>query len=209
MTQRNERPHWAITRVTAPTSEVLTTTEAKKHLRIEDNSDDDAYVAGLSRGWREWLEDRTNRSFITQTWDYFQDRFPDGNLPIELPRGPVVSSTGVVSVKYTTTSATTALTLSATAYSVDIASSPARVGLKTGQSWPTALLRDQNGVEVRFISGFATSATGAEQGAKTVLRLLVGSSYVNREAVVVGSINTQLNFAVDTLVANLDERRYM
>ncbi len=140
------------------------------------------------------------------TYDHFQDRFPGGAGPITLARGPLVS---VTSVKYTTTSATTTQTLSATAYSVDTASEPARIGLKSGQSWPTALLRDQNGVEVRFVGGFATSGAGVPQEAKQALQLLVGSAYTNREAVIVGSINTPLKMAVDSLVSDLDARRYM
>jgi len=197
---------WAVVRVTDSTFELLTTTDAKKHLRVE-HTDDDAYIADLSKGWRRWLEDRTSRSFALQTLDYFDDGFPDGSDPIEVPRGPVTS---ITSVKYTTTTSTTAQTLAATAYVVDKTSEPGRIALKSGQTWPTNTLRDVNGVEVRYTAGFATSATAAfEEEARSVLRLLVGSSYANREAVVVGSINTKLHFAVESLISGLDARRYL
>ena len=196
---------WAVNRVTEPTAEALTTTEAKAHLRVL-HPDEDTLIAGYSKTWREWLEERTNRTYVKSTWDYFQDRWPDGSDPIELPRGPLIS---VTSVKYTTTSATTTRTLSATSYTVDTASEPARIGLKSGQAWPVSMLRSQNGVEVRYNAGFATSATGVPQRAKHALRLLVGSAYVNREAVIVGSINTTLKMAVDSLVSDLDARRYL
>lgn len=195
---------WAVNRVTAPAAEALTTTEAKKHLHIE-HSDEDTYIAGLSQSWREWLEERYDRSFVLQTWDYFTDEWPDGRDAIELPRGPVLS---VSSVKYTTTSATSTTTLAATSYIVDTASQPARIGLRDNQTWPTNALRDVNGVEVRYTAGYATSATGVPQRIKHTLRLLVGHAYSNREAVVVGSINTPLQFAVDALGSTIDGRGY-
>lgn len=196
---------WAISRVSGPNAEALTTTEAKKHLRVE-HTDEDTYIDALSQGWREHLEERTSRTLVKSTWDYFQDEFPgSSDEPIRLPRGPVIS---VTSVKYTTVTSTTAQTLSATKYGTDVASEPARVFLRDGESWPTELLKDANGVEVRYTAGLATSATGVPQRAKQALRLLVGNSYVNREAVVVGQSNQTLRFAAESLIADLDARQY-
>jgi uncharacterized phiE125 gp8 family phage protein len=200
------RIKWAIRRVTDPAVEALTLAEAKAQLRVE-HADDDTYIAGINQGGREWLEERTNRSFVLQTWDFFQDAFPNSSERfIELPRGPVITAS---TVKYTTTSATTAQELTATAWSLDNASEPARVWLREGQTWPTDELRKTNGVEVRYTAGFATSATGVPQRVKQALRLLVGNAYVNREAVVVGAQNQKLELAVDSLVAGLDRRRYL
>lgn len=197
---------WTINRVTDAAAEALTTTDAKKHLRVE-HSDEDAYIDTLCKGWRRWLEDRTSRSFVKQTWDYFRDEFPDSDAdPLELPRGPVIS---VTSVKYTTTTSTTAQTLAATSYAVDLKTEPGRVYLKDGETWPTDLLRKANGVEVRYAAGFATSATGVPQEVKETLRLLVANSYVNREAVVVGTISKRLEFSAQALIASLDARRYL
>jgi len=196
---------WVVARVTDATAEVLTTTDAKKHLRVE-HTDDDAYIGSLSKGWRYYLEERTNHSFAPTTWDYLNDEWPDGSKPIEVPRGPVLS---VTSVKYTTTTSTTAQTLAATAYVVDTKSEPGRIALKSGQAWPTNTLRDVNGVEVRYVGGMATSATGVPENVRSTLRLLVGSSYVNREAVIVGSINTKLHLAAEALISTFDARRYL
>ena len=196
---------WSVVRVTDPAVEALTTTEAKAHLRVK-HSDEDTLIGGYSQGWREYLEERTNRSFVLQTLDYFSDDWPDGVEAIEIPRGPVIS---VTSVKYTTTTSTSATTLSATKYFVDTKSDVGRVALRDGEVWPTNALRGANGVEVRYTAGMATSATGVPQRVKNTLRVLVGHSYSNREAVVVGTSNDKLNLAVDSLVSTYNAKRYM
>ena len=199
--------NWAIHRVSGPSAEVLTTTDAKKHLHVE-HSDEDAYIGGLCKAARELLEVNCNRSFTRQTWDYFQDEFPDGRQPIYLPRGPVIS---VTSVKYTTLTSTTAQTLSATTYITDRKTEPARIALRDGETWPTNLLQDVNGVQVRFVAGLATStgstATGVPAAANLAAKLLVGQWYTDRESSMAVNPNTQR--AVDVLVKSLDARRYM
>lgn len=197
--------NWTVARVSGPAEEALTTTDAKAHLRVT-HTDEDAYIANLAQAWREWLEERANITLVKTTWDYFQDEFPDSaEEPIRLPRGPVIS---VTSVKYTSVTSTTAQTLAATSWVSDTTSQPARIGLKDGQTWPTPILRDVNGVQVRYDAGYATSATGVPQRAKHVLRLLVGNSYVNREAAIVGQSSSKTRFAVDALVDMLDAREY-
>lgn len=198
---------WSVTRVSGPPAEVLTTTEAKAHLRVQ-HSDEDTYIDGLVQGAREWLEEQTNNTFVRTTLDYFADYWPDGRHPIELPRGPLLS---VTTVKYTTTTSTTAQTLSATTYIVDTKSEVPRVALKEGETWPTDDLRDVNGVEVRYVAGYATASTNSSvpEQVKTAAKLIVGHWYTTREAVIVGSANTPTELAVRSLMTNFDKRRYM
>lgn len=201
-----ERARWAIARVSGPAVEAVSATDVKKHLRVE-HTDEDTHISSLSQAAREHFEEQYNRTLVHTTWDYVMDAFPVDREPIELPRPPLVS---VTSVKYTTTTSTTAQTVAATSYIVDAKSEPGRIGLKSGATWPTDLLRDINGVEVRYVAGFASTATaGVPQAAKHYIRLLTGHWYVNREAVVVGSINLSLRSALDALGAQLDARRYL
>lgn len=81
---------------TAPTTEPVTTAEAKTHLRVT-TSDDDTYIGTLITVARRHVETITGRALINQTWDYFLDNFPPGDkIVIPLPR---LSS--VTTVKYT------------------------------------------------------------------------------------------------------------
>lgn len=55
--------------ITPPTSEPLTLEEAKDWLRIDDDiTDDDASIWPLVRRARQWVENRTNRALMRQTW---------------------------------------------------------------------------------------------------------------------------------------------
>ena len=192
---------WAITRVSGPLAEAVSATDAKKHLRVE-HSDEDSYISGLAQAAREHLEDTYNRTLVNTTWDYFRDSFPDGHGTIDLPRPPLVS---VTSVKYTTVTSTTAQTLAATSYIVDTNSEPGRIALKDGEAWPTDDLRDVGGVEVRYIAGYATLATGVPQAARHYIRLLSGHWYTHREAVGGGAPD----FSLGSLASQLDARRYL
>lgn len=196
---------WAVKRVSGPLAEAVAATDVKKHLRVE-HADEDTYISSISQASREHLEETYNRTLVSTTWDYFRDSFPRNRDAIALPRPPLIS---VTSVKYTTTTSTTAQTLAATSYIVDAKSEPARIALKDGASWPTDKLRDVNGVEVRMVAGYSTTATGVPQAAKHFIRLLSGHWYANREAVIVGSINTPLQMSLRSLAAQLDARRYM
>lgn len=201
----SERIKWAVNRQSGPNEEALSTEDAKTHLRIT-HADDDDYIAGLVTTWREWLEEQTSRTLVKTTWKLTQDEFPEGDDPIELPQGPVTS---VTSVQYTTATATSATTLSATGYFVDTEHEPGRIAPVEDETWPTDRLREQNGVEVTYEAGFATSATGVPQRAKHALRLLVGNSYVQREGVLIGSISKRVEFSAKALMDQLDASRYM
>jgi len=74
----------------APSTEPVTLTEAKLHLRV-DSADEDTLITRLITVAREAAEKYTKRSLITQTWKLVYD----GYAPSEvfLPRGPIQSVT--------------------------------------------------------------------------------------------------------------------
>lgn len=164
--------------VTAPTTELVTTADAKAHLRV-DFSDDDTYIDNLVIMARELLERQTGRAFLAQTWDLFLDHFPGGY--ISLPRAiPLASVTGV----FYTPDAASELTYSDSNYLVDTVTEPGRIVLKTASVWPGDALDPVNGVRVRYVIG-KSSAADVPERAKQVIKLMVGHLYENREAVVI------------------------
>lgn len=166
--------------VTAPTSEPVTLNEAKLFARITSD-DEDAVIADLIAGARKALEDRWNWSFVTQTWDYFLDRFPVDewycSLPLLLPRQPLQS---VTTVKYTPNGGSIQ-TMSASDYYVDMTStSGPRIIPVIGKAWPGDLLRIANGVEVRIQTGYGLPIAVPEQLRLTVKQVMA-YWYENRD----------------------------
>ena len=185
------RARWNL--VTAPSTEPLTTAEAKAHLRVT-GSDDDTPIDDIVAAAREYIEGETNRALITQTWDLFLDDFPNTNA-IVLPWPPLGS---VTTVKYTPDADSGTTTFASSKYIVDTASEPGRIVLEKDETWPTDVLKSVNGVEVRFVAGYG-AASAVPKRLKHLNYLLVGHWYNNREALVLGTITKEIELAVQTL----------
>ncbi|NIQ97610.1 MAG: hypothetical protein GWN87_28135 [Desulfuromonadales bacterium] len=177
---------------TGPASEPVTLAEAKRYLKVTDTDDDDLINAMIT-GLREKAEGWLRRALITQTWTLWLDRFPrtrDPRAPregyfelpvdhfdavkreIEIPRPPLQSVTFIKT--YDTADA--ASTFAATKYFVDTASTPGRVVLNQGESWPATDLRPANGIEIEFAAGYGTAAQVPEpikQGLLLWLKVLM------------------------------------
>jgi len=139
----------ALELVTAPAEAPVTRAMVKSHLRVEHTEKDDLidlYIAAETA----YAEDFTGRALVAQTWDYYQDAFPDECDPqeIRLPLGKVIE---VVAVYYLDADATEQ-TLDAANYDVDLVSVPARIDLSATGTWPTTY-DGVNGVRVRFTAG--------------------------------------------------------
>lgn len=140
----------ALVLVTAPAAEPVTLAEAKAHCRVT-HSDDDTRFNALIVTAREWAQGFTGRAFITQTWDYYLDEFPD---QIELPLSPLAS---VSTIEYTD-DAGVVQTLSALRYQVDTRSIVPRISPAYGDSWPSTR-EVYNAVKVRFVAGYGAAVT--------------------------------------------------
>jgi uncharacterized phiE125 gp8 family phage protein len=161
---------------TAPAAEPVTLTEAKAHLRVEHTSDD-TLITALIVAARTHAEAFTRRAFVTQTWDYFADAFPEDDGAILLPLPKVQS---VSSISYVDDNGTTQV-WSSSNYLVDVESEPARVTPAYDVSWPTT--REQiNAVTIRFIAGYGNAAA-VPQAIKQAMLLIIGHLYEHREAV--------------------------
>jgi uncharacterized phiE125 gp8 family phage protein len=133
---------------TPPASEPITLTEAKAHLRIDDDSED-TLISSLITAARDWCETFSGRSYIMQTWEMILDSFPDQDF-ISIPRPPLQA---VSSIKYYGTD-NTEYTMPDTDYFVDTKSEPGRLNLAYGKSWPSTILRPANGVILEFSAGY-------------------------------------------------------
>jgi len=183
--------NWSGELVTAPVLEPVSLAEMKEHLRIT-HTDDDASIYAVQRAAREMAETITGRSLITQTWRLYLDAYPPGSV-IELRRPPVQSVTSVKSYPQTGS----AITFASTNYTVD--TTGWRLALNNAVGWPTTTLRSVRGVEVTYVAGYGDNPGDVPESIRGWIKLRAAEMFENREASVVGSVATTLQF-VDNLL---------
>lgn len=141
-------------------------------------SEDDLLTALISTTRRQ-AESILGRALITQTWNYYLDCFPDGDLEIPFP--PLQS---VTSITYTESDDTSAYgnTFSSTYYSVDTDSEPGRVVLNYGQSWASGTLATKNPIKVIFVGGYGATGSTIPEPITTWIKMAAAHLYENRES---------------------------
>jgi len=117
---------------TAPTTDPVTLAEVRKWLNFADGIvEDDGVLETLIDEAYGYLEKRTNRKFLEQTWTYTIDSDAIGNT-IRLPLVPLVS----VSTIKTTDDDGGVTTVTNTNYQVRAGENP-RIVLTQDGEWPT------------------------------------------------------------------------
>lgn len=169
--------------VTPATSNPITLTEAKTHLKV-DTTADDTFITNLIKSATSSAQEYTNRFFIATTIQQVGDKWEDIS---NLLKSPVAS---VTNIKYVDTSGTLQ-TLNTDVYFVDDVNKPARIGLKPNQSFPEIIDR-LNAVQVNYVVGLAAGPDEVDEGIRQALLLTIGNWYQNRQAVVTGTIATEL-----------------
>lgn len=176
----------------APSTAVLTTAEAKLHLRV-DHSTEDTLIDALVSAATLQAQAELRRALVTQTWLLKIDHFPGCGV-IELPFG----ATAVPGVTYVDEAGVTQ-TLAADQYVVDVASAPGRLVRADAVTWPLTEYRP-HAVTVTMTCGFGNAAAVPE-GIKAWIKLHVGALYRNREAFAQGLTVTELpNRFTDSLL---------
>jgi len=149
-------------------------------IKDDVTTDEDDYLTGLIKVSRNHLEKWSMRAFVTQTWDYYQDDWPED--PFEVPLPPLASITHIT---YEDSDATVT-TVATTVYTTDTKSNPGRIALKSAQVWPSATLQSVNAIKVRFVAGYGSAGdiTTNQPDLKQAIMLLCGHLYENREQTV-------------------------
>ena len=168
--------------VTAATGNILTSNEVKTHLKVDTTADDNL-IAALIVACTNSAQEYTNRFFLETTLDMFADEWKEIST---LLKSPVTS---VDSIKYFDQD-DNQQTLDTSVYAFDMVSMPARIFLKPNQTFPV-LSERKNAIEVRYKVG-VSSASDVDQAIKQAVLLTIGNYYENRQAVVTGTIATEL-----------------
>jgi uncharacterized phiE125 gp8 family phage protein len=164
----------ALKLITAPTSEPVTTDEAKLWLRLDSDAEIDV-VARLITTARQLLDGADGylgRCIAEQTWALVLDRFPCERW-VEIPLPPLLE---IVSVKYLY-SAGAEQTYASSNYRIDSDDWCGRILLNSGSFWPDTIC-ERASVTITFKAGYAN---GAPEGLKNEILRLVGVWFDNRE----------------------------
>jgi uncharacterized phiE125 gp8 family phage protein len=190
--------------VTPPEDPAVSLEEAKAHLRV-DHDDDDDYIESLVAvatatidGPNGWL----GRCIVEQTLEWRGDEF---GCDIRLPYPPIIS---IESVKYVD-HAGAEQAVSPADYLLTGAPSQPRLSLNYGSFWPTPRWQSE-AVRVRYTAGWPVETTGAGEDEKAIwsgpapirhaILLMVSQLYENREAAS-ETAQVELPFAVSSLLA--------
>lgn len=155
-----------------PSVEPVSLVEAKLHLKVDDTVDD-TLIDIWRQSARELIEERTNRSLITQTRVLKLEHFPTCDA-IVLTNGPVQS---VTTVKYFDND-DTEQTMSSSDYWVDTHGNISRIVIKN--SWPATKCRP-SAVTVTYVAGYGATAATVPGPLKSAMLLLIGHFFENRQ----------------------------
>lgn len=185
-----------LTQTVAPAAEPISRDDAKEHLRVT-HTDDDDYIDALIAAARARLDGITGilgRALIDQTWTLELDEFP-ANGEIRIPLAPLSS---ITQIDYRDADSVSQ-TLATSVYTTTKRNGVSYVVRKDGQSWP-AIDNDPDAVTVTFVAGYGEAGSDVPPALIAAMKLHIGHMYENREAVVVGTIASDLPLGYEALV---------
>ncbi|ODA66840.1 Phage gp6-like head-tail connector protein [Methyloligella halotolerans] len=183
----------ALALTSAPAVEPVSLAEAKAHLRVDQDAEDDL-ISALIVSARSWVERQYGLALITQEWSFYLDRVP-GAGAVALPLSPLqsVESVTIHSANGGTNE------LDQDAYAYDALSKPARLifqGANGGAS-----LRPLNGIEIAYRCGFGDAADDVPGPIRQALLLLIVHWFERREPVPAGGEPPEVPAMVAGLLA--------
>lgn len=182
-----------------PATEPLTLAEAKAHLRI-DGDDEDQLISSLILTSRLHVEAALGLALLTQSWRLVLDRWPRASsVPIPLYPLQSVAEVRVLAADGTPT------VLAPTDYVADVASMPGRI-VRIGGAFPQPG-RAAAGIEIDFTAGYGALAANVPAPIRQALLLLVAHWYEHRDPIEIGAPGTAIPDAVSRLLAPFRSHR--
>lgn len=187
---------WRPVLYSGPATEPISRDEAKAAARIEVGfTEDDSLIDAMIAAARRTCELATGRAFITQTWDWKADAFPDCS-EFELPLAPLVS---VSSVTYLDADGASQTLSASTGYQVSTSGVLPRIALAPGASWPTTEADRLDAVTIRAVHGYGAASAVPAPIARAVA-LLFATLYDQREDFVIGNLAHEVPVASRNLL---------
>lgn len=167
------------TQITAPTTEPLTTAEAKLYLRV-DNTTENTLISGMIHSARQMVETYTRRALMTQTWDFRYPWFMDTRRPLIIPKAPLQSVTNITYLDEDGISQTLGSSNYAVRTFAGYAAGRGYVELNDDVSLPSVYTDAIMPVTVRAVCGYGAAADVPE-GLKMAIYLMLGDLYEQRQ----------------------------
>ena len=179
-------------RTAEPVNPILSTADAKAHLKVEHTAEDDliaAYVAAAA-GLLDGAEGELGLALITQEWEQSFDCFPACNR-FRLPLGPLQQ---VDEIRYYDPDG---VEQSFTSFVAVTDAMGPLVVLDEGATWPATAVRP-DAVTVAWTCGFGDDEIDVPTPIVQAARLLIADWHLHRENV--GAFTGELPFAVRNLL---------
>lgn len=187
--------------VSKPPVEPITLTEAKSHLRVTHNEEDDL-IESLIQVAREKCEAFSNRAYVQRTLKQTFHNWPD--FPAILKRPPVQE---IIKIEYKKEDASV-IEWDASNYFLDDISFGPKVFLAPDYNIPDDALYPANAVQITYTAGYRPDETQASidytvnipERYKHAIKLLIGEWWENREEIIKGTTTQIIPHGVKSLL---------
>jgi uncharacterized phiE125 gp8 family phage protein len=172
----------------------------------EGTTAEDSLLTDLIETARISVENDANRKLITQSWDYYPQRWPCSDR-LKIPFGNLQD---VTHVKYTDVNGDETTLVEDIDYIIEMNGDQCGfLVLPYGMCWPSATLNPSNPIVVRFVCGYGATAADVPGPAKTAIKFWCAKHYEDRGEMITGVLVTSFseNKAYDRLI-NLIPRLY-
>jgi uncharacterized phiE125 gp8 family phage protein len=164
--------------ITDSSIEAVSLADFKEHVRVTTTTEDTLMEAILTTA-RITFENLTGRTVHEKVLEWPLSAWPSGDT-IVLPRAtPLVS---ITSIKYKSAAGVES-TMAAASYIADTVSTPGRVTLASGYSWPSGDLYPVHPIRVRYVAGIANASpqTEAAQNIQAAIKYIAAALWEHRE----------------------------
>jgi uncharacterized phiE125 gp8 family phage protein len=161
--------------ISGPALEPVSLAEAKAHLRL-DTDDDDQLVTAAIAAARIHVEATTRRALIEQAWRVYLDTWPPKRI-VPIPVAPLIAVDAVTVYDGNGDPAT----IDPDDYEVDAVSVPGRLVLSA--LVPMLAGRLANGIEIDITAGYGPSSVDVPAPLRQAVMMLVAHWYEHRGAV--------------------------
>lgn len=176
--------------ITAPTSEPISTDDAKEHLGVAHSDHDTMIDYCVADARFKFESDVPHIQLLPATWCLYLDDWPSWNsihgANILIKKEPL---TAISNIKYYAEDETDLTTWSSSNYETDLIGYPGRISFNSDADLPDLNEDKYNLVQVTFTCGYANAAAIPGDIIRA-LKLLIGHYYRIRQGVITG---TQVN----------------
>jgi len=187
--------------ITPPLVPVLSLEEAKRHLKVDGDAEDDVIETYIDTATRR-LDGEAGllgRCLIEQEWQFTLDSFP---REIRLPLPPTISVDRITYVDR----AGDHVTIDPERYHVSGLGTLAGATIRPRGSWPTPAGPDP--VMIEFTAGFGSEPADVPEQLRQAIRELVAHFHEIREPAIVGAGAHAVPYGLEDLIADFRVREF-